>query len=66
MRDGQLNYSIIIEKHCGLCISLSCGDFSANNHGVLMKKIALEPTLSYQSNDAYNNIYSAPVARRVI
>lgn len=31
-----------------------------------MKKIALEPTLSYQSNDAYNNVHSAPLARRVI
>ncbi len=31
-----------------------------------MKKIAFEPMLSYQSNDAYNNIFSAPLARRVI
>ncbi len=31
-----------------------------------MKKIALEPTLSYQSNDAYTNFLSAPLVQRVI
>ncbi|ALF88943.1 hypothetical protein RSUY_26220 [Ralstonia solanacearum] len=29
-----------------------------------MKKITLEPTLSYQSNDAYNSPIGAPVTPR--
>ncbi|PPK44132.1 hypothetical protein B0G57_110206 [Trinickia symbiotica] len=28
-----------------------------------MKKISLEPTLSYQSNDAYNTPIGAPVSQ---
>ncbi|CAG9182913.1 hypothetical protein LMG23994_05016 [Cupriavidus pinatubonensis] len=29
-----------------------------------MKRIFLEPTLSYQSNDAYQSVYTAPTTPR--
>ncbi len=29
-----------------------------------MKKVLLEPTLSYQSNDAYQSVYTAPMTPR--
>lgn len=31
-----------------------------------MKKVNLEPTLSYQSNDAYNNPVGAPIVMKKI
>lgn len=29
-----------------------------------MKRVSLEPTLSYQSNDAYQSVYTAPATPR--
>lgn len=31
---------------------------------IVMKKIFLEPMLSYQSNDAYQSVYTAPMTPR--